>query len=582
MTMKLTDSRRWTGRFLTALAILVLVFSSGLNQSALAEDGQWLERQDCNGEGFLWDNSIAADQSWVTPPVLQAQDGTSDFTVNLTAEVVKKTVDTLFQECPLYSYKFSCEDGENCTEITDERWNDNIQVGPTIKVKPGQTLNVNLQNNLMDLTNLHTHGLHISPKGNSDNVLLEIGNGESQNYTFKIDQDHYPGTFWYHPHVHGTTATQVEDGMAGALIVEDPTDPNWVNEGEDPIEDRIFVFQQIPMFKDYNSSPTAPQKEKKDFEVTINGVLNPKITMDLGELERWRFIHAGEAESIALDFNSLISDDPDDSSSSYEFRLIALDGITLEYPRDIRELPDKVLELYPGYRADVIVKAPLTQSQLQGKSSLTNNRQKVVRLFDKAKPYNPSLRGQDYGGPLEDLVTLELTEEDSVDYHRDLPDNDVVLRDPTEEGLLHDINIDPNEISNARLVEFNIKNGEFTINGKEYPDDQDPKFCLKKGESEFWKLTSELSDHPFHIHVNAFQVEEPGASGTTKGDWHDTIIVKANTDPVIIKTRYDDFDGPFVLHCHILHHEDEGMMSLVEITNNEDGNCNNLSSTSED
>ena len=167
--MKLTDSRRWTGRFLTALAILVLVFSSGLNQSALAQDGQSLERQDCNGEGFLWDNSIAADQSWVTPPVLQAQDGTSDFTVNLTAEVVKKTVDTLFQECPLQSYKFSC--GENCTEITDERWNDNIQVGPTIKVKPGQTLNVNLQNKLMDLTNLHTHGLHISPKDNDDGLM---------------------------------------------------------------------------------------------------------------------------------------------------------------------------------------------------------------------------------------------------------------------------------------------------------------------------------------------------------------------------------------------------------------------------
>ena len=272
-----------------------------------------------------------------------------------------------------------------------------------------------------------------------------------------------------------------------------------------------------------------------------------------------------------------------DSSSSYEFRLIALDGITLEYPRDIRALPDKVLELYPGYRADVIVKAPRTQSQLQGKSSLTNNRQKVVRLFDKAKPYNPSLRGQDYVGPLEDLVTLELTEKDSVDYDRDLPDNDVVLRDPTEEGLLHDINIAPNEMSNARLVEFKIGESGFTINGKQYPDDQDQgkKFCLEKDKSEFWKLASRASAHPFHIHVNAFQVVNPGDSGTEIGDWHDTIIVKeteydANDEPlnpVIIKTRYDDFDGPFVLHCHILHHEDGGMMSLVEITDNGE-NCN--------
>ena len=190
--MKLTDSRRWTGRFLTALAILVLVFSSGLNQSALAENGQLLERQDCRR--FLWNNPIPADQTdqrwvtppvltdqrWVTPPVLQAEavsqpdDGTSDFTVNLTAEVVRKTVDTLFYGCPLYSYKFEC--GDNCTKITDERWNDNIPVGPTIKVKPGDTLRVNLRNELMDKTNLHTHGLHISPKDNSDDVLLEINN----------------------------------------------------------------------------------------------------------------------------------------------------------------------------------------------------------------------------------------------------------------------------------------------------------------------------------------------------------------------------------------------------------------------
>ena len=587
MTMKLTDSRRWTGRFLTALAILVLVFSSGLNQSALAE------RQECHASSLDKSDVTDSNRDWVEPPVLQADDGNSDFTVNLTAKLVKKTVDTLFDNCNLYSYEFSC--GDHCPPPD---WDEEIPVGPTIKVKPGDILHVNLQNELMGKTNLHTHGLHISPKDHedglfsSDNVLLEINNGESHSYRFEIPENHYPGTFWYHPHVHGTTATQVEDGMAGALIVEDPTDPNWVNEGEDPIEDRIFVFQQIPMFKDYNSSPIAPQKEKKDFEVTINGVLNPKITMDLGELERWRFIHAGEAESIALDFNSLISDDPDDSSSSYEFRLIALDGITLEYPRDIRELPDKVLELYPGYRADVIVKAPRTQSQLQGKSSLTNNRQKVVRLFDKAKPYNPSLRGQDYGGPLEDLVTLELTEEDSVDYHRVLPDNDVVLRDPTEEGLLHDIDINPNEIDNAKLVEFNIENSEFTINGKKYPDDQDQgeKFCLEKGKSQFWKLASRASAHPFHIHVNAFQVVNPEDSGTTIGDWHDTIIVKrtdydANDEPinpVIIKTRYDDFDGPFVLHCHILHHEDAGMMSLVEITDvgmtdDDDDSCNTTS-----
>ena len=583
--MKLTDSRRWTGRFLTALAILVLVFSSGLNQSALAE------RQDCHASSLDKSDVTDSNRYWVEPPVLQADDGTSDFTVNLTAKLVKKTVDTLFDNCNLYSYEFSC--GDNCTKITDERWNDNIPVGPTIKVKPGDTLRVNLTNELMDKTNLHTHGLHISPKENSDNVLLEINNSQTQGYEYVIDDNHYPGTFWYHPHVHGTTATQVEDGMAGALIVEDPVqdepdnlfedepdDLNWVNKAED----RIFVFQQIPMFKGYKSGPDAQPDEEKDFEVTINGVRNPEITMDLGGLERWRFIHAGEDESIALDFNSLIS-------ANYEFRLIALDGITLEYPRNLQEL-----QLYPGYRADVIVKAP-TQSQPQDKSSLTNNRQKVVRLFRKYNPYlRASIPGQEEDD--EDLVTVKLSGEDSDHKKIKLPenDNDVVLRDPKEQGLLHDIEEEnigdiisemTNTIEDPREVEFNIFKPEtnfhifkeeeaetnFHINGKQYPDPQDVgKFCLKRGDAEYWKLTSAASSHPFHIHVNAFQVVKPGDSGTEIGDWHDTIIVNDRV-PVIIKTRYDDFDGPFVLHCHILHHEDGGMMSLVEITDNGE-NCN--------
>lgn len=249
--MKLTDSRRWTGRFLTALAILVLVFSSGLNQSALAENGQLLERQDCRR--FLWNNPIEeADQSWVTPPVLQANDGTSNFTVNLTATVLEKTVDTLFKKCPLYSYRFDC--GDNCTKITDERWNDNIPVGPTIKVKPGDTLRVNLTNELMDKTNLHTHGLHISPKENSDNVLLEIKNREIQGYEYVIDDNHYPGTFWYHPHVHGTTATQVEDGMAGALIVEDPVQ----DEPDNLFEDGSLTKSPIQLETEPKASPIKP------------------------------------------------------------------------------------------------------------------------------------------------------------------------------------------------------------------------------------------------------------------------------------------------------------------------------------
>lgn len=94
--------------------------------------------------------------------------------------------------------------------------------GPTLRVQPGDTLSVTLQNDLSVPTSLHTHGLHVSPE--SDNPLVTVDPGASKTFTYAIAQDQPAGTFWYHPHVHGTTAAQVASGLSGALIVEDEID----------------------------------------------------------------------------------------------------------------------------------------------------------------------------------------------------------------------------------------------------------------------------------------------------------------------------------------------------------------------
>ena len=147
--------------------------------------------------------------------------------------------------------------------------------GETIRMKPGDTLRVNFTNNLpldgcvepqgthtiptcFNTTNLHTHGFHVSPAGNSDNVLLELGPKATMQYEFDLPKDHPAGTFWYHPHRHGSTALQVSSGMAGALIVEG--NRPVANKGENGIADidtilkyadgtrfdeRMFLFQQL-------------------------------------------------------------------------------------------------------------------------------------------------------------------------------------------------------------------------------------------------------------------------------------------------------------------------------------------------
>ena len=110
-------------------------------------------------------------------------------------------------------------------------------MAPTIEIQPGTRLNVKLTNNLepdpdktckdakendprcFNVTNLHTHGLWVSPRGNADNIFLKVEPGQSQLYEIDVPSDHPAGTFWYHSHFHGSTALQVSSGMAGALII---------------------------------------------------------------------------------------------------------------------------------------------------------------------------------------------------------------------------------------------------------------------------------------------------------------------------------------------------------------------------
>ena len=114
--------------------------------------------------------------------------------------------------------------------------------GPTLMAKPGDIVTVNFTNKLGEPTNLHTHGLHVSPAGHSDNVFVEVKNGETFTYEYVLDADHPVGTYWYHPHHHGMAADQVFGGLYGALIVEQPT-PIPVN------AERVLVISDLTLDK---------------------------------------------------------------------------------------------------------------------------------------------------------------------------------------------------------------------------------------------------------------------------------------------------------------------------------------------
>ena len=457
-------------------------------------------------------------------------------------------------------------------------------VGPTLRVKPNDLIDINLINSLppetsppppnentphgFNTTNFHSHGLHVSPSGESDNVLRSMppktNDGDpAPTYPVKIQlpEVHPAGTYWYHAHRHGSTALQVSSGMGGALIVEGGLDqvPEIKNAKE-----KIFVFQQIAYnaqgeINDYSRfGPNDWQTSGR--HTTINGQIFPKITMRPGEVQRWRFIHAGVRDSLFL---QLVPVTPRNAKSTPALKLneIAVDGIALG-----KIDPWTVLELEPGYRSDVLVQIPINLSPQvyylqdnptpKGKSLLSPKNGETGQILAKVviagEPVNMSLPGA--------KQLLAVKQSDAP------PDITNATTGNTCEYTKDDAGTTGVGNGNkcARFnIDVNVSPAKFTVNGEPFSKDETP-ISLKLGTADVWTLSSDFVNHPFHIHVNPFQYTRKDPNNNDEEIWRDTLLIREH-EPQTIKSQYAKFTGEFVLHCHILDHEDQGMMRLVTI-----------------
>lgn len=468
--------------------------------------------------------------------------------------------------------------------------------GPTLIARPGDTLKIRLNNFLppeshrnscdhdadncdpniphgFNNTNLHTHGLHVDPSGNSDNVFVKLESGDSFEYEIKIPEDHVAGTFWYHAHVHGSTSVQVASGVHGALIIRGDYDK--VPEIK-KAKERIMILQTIPFDKDGEIKDNTnffvekwhPQGWQRGWHYSINGQVMPEIVIRPGSTELWRFIHAGIRE-----YSNLQLINPCDRSYDIPLVQLAADGIP--FPKK-RLSADKGVFLAPGNRGDVMVKPKrrgvyyLVDTSVKDAADLpdsycdTTRTNKRFLLDEKAQniiarvtvkgerkkmqlPRNKQLKALNRPASIKDS---ELS--NKIEY--------TVFNITPKDG------IDPNNPD-----QFSGENYSHTINGKEYDPSQSRR--LKFGTAQTWKLSSEFFFHPYHIHVNPFEVITRNETGKIIDRyWRDTIMVwpaDVGQDPatsqVEIRTRYEDYVGSFVMHCHILDHEDRGMMEKVTI-----------------
>ena len=400
---------------------------------------------------------------------------------------------------------------------------------PCLEAKPRDKVRIHFTNNLSQPTNIHYHGLHISPTGKADNVFLRINPGDKFTYEFEIAQNQAAGTFWYHPHLHGLVAEQLFGGLAGLFIVRGELD-------EIPeikaAQEEFLVLQDFSLDEGgriFSSMHMSLMMGREGDLIAVNGKINPSFSLPAKGLLRLRILNASTSRFYRL------------ALEKHPFYQIATDGNALNEPIEVRELL-----LTPGQRADVLVKGDREPGQ--------------YRLLNL--PYDRGMMGMMGGRGM---------------MGRQNPDIPIALATINYESPVESLPLPTKLASISVLPEpetvrsFELNHGmspamgmAFLINGEPYNGER-LHTQVQLDTVEYWEITNTgVMDHPFHIHVDSFQVISRNGQPESLPAWRDTVLVRRG-ETVRIRIPFRDFAGKTVYHCHILDHEDLGMMGNLMI-----------------
>ncbi|MEV6033395.1 multicopper oxidase family protein [Nonomuraea sp. NPDC052116] len=383
---------------------------------------------------------------------------------------------------------------------------------PTLRIRPGDRLELAMENRLGPYTNLHVHGLHVSPAGHSDNVFIHIHPGQTFHYSYQFPDDLAPGTYWYHSHAHPISAQQVAGGMSGIIVVDGLK--RYLPPG-------LRIKEHVIALKDFQVQGDAIKT--KDLHIsaptnrTVNGQLNPTIHIRPGEIQLWRLANI----SANIYYRVSLQGQP--------FQVIAHDA----NPVDRIWTADSLL-LAAGSRFDVLVRGgPPGHAQLW------------------TLPYSTGPAGNRF--PQATLATV--VSEGPAMHPPALP----ATFAPTED-LGHAA------IAARRTIVFseNKAGTAFYINGKQF-DMNRVDIRSKLNTVEEWIVRNDSNEeHSFHVHTNDFQLMSINGRPHQGHGLQDTASVPPKGQ-IVIRTHFQNYTGRTVLHCHILNHEDAGMMAILEI-----------------
>ena len=423
-------------------------------------------------------------------------------------------------------------------------------IAPTLRLSPGDQLKITYVNDLpakppeaclagpcMDMTNLHFHGLTVSPDAPQDDVLdMMAMPGQSLHYTVRIPNDHPPGLYWYHTHPHGESFRQALDGMSGALVIEGIESYLPTLAG---LQERVLVVRGRSLEHDSQSGDLKQRVELNSYlcggkpdtpseVMTVNGSVRPQIEIDPGERQFWRVVNASADRYLDLQLEG------------QPFEIIAMDGMPIAQhdPDHPTRIVDHVL-LPPAGRLETIVTGP-------GAGTSNHVVSRCVDTGPDGDP-NPAMI-------LADIVSRPAAESTPRVF------------ESSRKFDLKTLDLAAEEKAPPRFtVIFTEDKNGFYINEEKFAPAAAPMVHVKVGTYQHWRIVNATRElHPMHIHQVHFLAYAENDKPIANPLWLDTVnvpyggsvdVIMDFTDPVI--------KGMSVFHCHLLNHEDKGMMAKV-------------------
>lgn len=390
--------------------------------------------------------------------------------------------------------------------------------GPTLELQEGDKVIIHFTNKLPEATTVHWHGLHI-PADADGSPFYPIPPGGKHDYVFTISRG-TAGTYWYHPHPDMRSGYQVGKGLYGGIVIRAADDPlpKSITEKLIVLSDNRFLTDGSVDFPDMRSPKGIVDEEngREGDVLFVNGEVMPTIKIRRGEVQRWRIVNAAAARVYRL------------ALQGHTFLHVGSDGGLFETP-----VEEKEIVLANSERVELLVRGTGDSGSVSLLETLPYDR------------YAPQTRPIDWKVP-RPLLRLE--------YTSDPPMAPVTI--PSK--LRYVPPLDTTKVKVTRVISLS----QGLINGKTM-DMHRVDVRAPLAATEIWEIENLVGmDHPFHLHGFQFQVLDRNGVPEPYRRWKDTVNVPKH-ETVRFVVRYDDFPGLWMFHCHILDHEDHGMMGVL-------------------